>query len=77
MTHPPDANDHTGDLVKLHHCPTHGCFHLSVGKATVHLTPRELLLVGAAIERWWNEHPDEIDKLPLFNWFPQPERNAS
>lgn len=51
------------DYVKLYHCPDHDAFHLWLGKATVHLTPRELLLLGAAIDRWWRDHPESVDKL--------------
>lgn len=51
------------DYVKLYHCPDHESFHLWVGKATVHLTPRELFLLGAAIDRWWRDHPELIKQL--------------
>jgi len=58
------------DYVRLFHCPAHEAFHLWVGKATVHLTPRELLLLGAAIDRWWRQHPEELEKLEPFDLDP-------
>lgn len=64
------------DYVKLFHCPTHGTFHLYVGRATVHMTPRELLLLGAAIDRWWNEHRDQLESLQPFDWFEKNERKS-
>jgi hypothetical protein len=36
--------------VKLTRCP-HGCFHLFMGKQTLHLTPAELLAVACEINR--------------------------
>ncbi len=56
------------DYVKLLHCDDHDAFHLWVGKATIHLTPRELFLLGAAIDRWWRDHPERIEQLTRFEF---------
>lgn len=66
------------DYVKLYHCPGHDTFHLWLGKATIHLSPRELLLLGAAIDRYWRSHPEKAQALQQFDFFPNvptPPRN--
>lgn len=72
----PQADLPDSDYVKLMHCPAHGTFHLSVSKATVHLTPRELLLLGAAINRWWQEHPEQAGNIKPFTSNPSSNRRA-
>jgi len=68
MCQPADAmNDQP--YVKLMRCHKHDAFHLWVGKATVHLTPRELLLIGGAINAWWKNHPDELERIQPFDLF--------
>ncbi len=64
------------DYVRLIHCPSHDSFHLWLGKATVHLTPRELLLLGAAIDRWWREHPEQLHSLKPFDIHPETQRRT-
>ncbi|MEM9250896.1 MAG: hypothetical protein AAGB29_00975 [Planctomycetota bacterium] len=68
MCQPTDA-DHEQSYVKLLHCGNHDTFHLWVGKATVHLTPRELLLIGGAINSWWQNHPEQLKEIQPFDMF--------
>jgi len=56
------------EYVKLYHCPDHDAFHLWVGKATIHLSPRELLLLGAAIDRYWQSNPEQVDAIEPFDF---------
>jgi|GEM_PF-6137340 len=58
------------ECVKLYHCPNHDNFHLWLNKSTIHITPRELFLLGAAINRWWHEHPDQVDRIASFDFTP-------
>ncbi len=67
----PAADLPESEYVKLMHCQKHNVFHLWVGKATIHLTPRELLLLGAAIDRWWRDHPEKVHELPKFKFEPR------
>ncbi|MEX2213895.1 MAG: hypothetical protein WD768_07195 [Phycisphaeraceae bacterium] len=45
--------------VRLYRCQ-HGTMHLNLGHATFHLSPRELLLIQRAIDRWFHEHPEHL-----------------
>ncbi|MEO0587772.1 MAG: hypothetical protein AAF078_09045 [Planctomycetota bacterium] len=63
--------------VKLMHCPEHGVFHLWVGKATIHLTPRELLLLGGSINAWWSRHPDQLEQIARFDMFSSNTKESS
>lgn len=69
---PPPQPLPEASYVKLYECPNHGCFHLSIGKVVVSLTHRELLLLGASINRWWEQHPEQVERLEPFD-FSQPE----
>ena len=71
---PSNSNEH--EYVKLMHCPAHETFHLCIGRASVRLTPRELLLLGAAINRWWDQHPEQVEKLQPFEWLSSNERES-
>jgi len=70
-----DVHNMETDLVKLAHCPTHDVFHLGLGKATIYLTPREVLLLGAAINQWWQDHPEHLNAVRPFVLLPDPEEN--
>jgi len=67
--HTPRTRD-AGEYVKLFHCPKHNLFQLGIGRASFCLTPRELLLLGGAIERWWLRHPDQFHQIQPFNFDP-------
>ena len=76
MCHPADAERET-PYVKLMHCPEHDMFHLWVGKATVHLTPRELLLLGGSINSWWARHREQLEKIAPYDMFPSNPKESS
>jgi len=67
----PDDQLSQTEYVKLMYCPKHQQFHLYVGKATIHLTPREVLLLGATIHRWWQDHPQQAQDIEPFIFAPQ------
>ena len=48
---------HDIETVRLRKCD-HGTFHLNVGPVTMHLTSRELQLIGRVIERWAETHDE-------------------
>ena len=41
----------------------HGNLHLYLGKQTLHLTPRELGIIGSVISRWLRQHPSLLREL--------------
>lgn len=41
-----------------------------------HITPRERLLLGAAINRWWHEHPEQVDRIAPFDFTPTPNGSS-
>lgn len=65
--------DQETQFVQLMHCPEHNRFHLCLGKASLQLTPREVLLLGATIDRWWKNHPDQLKEVRPFVMLPDPE----
>jgi hypothetical protein len=55
------------ERVKLVRCP-HGKFHLNLGGMSLHLSTRELLLIGQAVNRWIQHHPETLTRLDEEDW---------
>ncbi len=57
----------TIERVRLSRCD-HGVFHLYLGGQTLHLTARELLMIGQVISRWVHTHSDLLSELDSAMW---------
>ncbi len=54
------CHEHTNiTRIRLHRC-LHGMFHLNLGATTLHLSHSEFQMLAAAVDRWYQIHPDEI-----------------
>lgn len=58
----PNPTHATPSRVRLYRCE-HGAFHLTVNHTTLHLDATELSLLGQAIGRWAQRHPEWVQQF--------------